>query len=190
MKIKNISNQTLNIPFKTQEGKGIIVSINPGQIVFCEDHTKGNKQVVIFLRKNKIEVSEDNKPTNAQYYHAYGVLSHDEVLKLKQSTANTLHLDNDDDDDESESSPVNESVPSDLEIKDDDEDEDNLDTKIESDDDEDDEDGNLEEKDNESVQVKNKGGRPKGSKNKKKSKKPKKKKPIGRPKKNKKTDSE
>lgn len=190
MKIKNISNQTLNIPFKTQEGKGIIVSINPGQIVFCEDHTKGNKQVVIFLRKNKIEVSEDNKPTNAQYYHAYGVLSHDEVLKLKQSTAHTLHLDNDDDDEESESAPVSESVPSDLEIKEEDEDDD-LDTEIESNDENDDEDDdNLEEKGNESVQVKNKGGRPKGSKNKTKSRKPKKKKPIGRPKKNKKTDSE
>lgn len=166
MKIKNISNQSLTIPFKSKQGKGVIITLNPGQIVFCESHTDKNQQVRVFLRKKKIEISEDDKPQNGQYYHAYGVLPHDEVVKLMQHTAHTLDLDEEDDEVE-----PSESIPSDLEIKESEEVEDIDDTKQEG-------------------QIKNKGGRPKGSKNKKKSGRPKKKKPIGRPSKNKNNKTE
>lgn len=168
MKIKNISNQPLTIPFKSKQGKGVIITLNPGQIVFCESHTDKNQQVRVFLRKKKIEISEDDKPQNGQYYHAYGVLPHDEVVKLMQHTAHTLDLDEEDDEVE-----PSESIPSDLEIKESEEEEveDIDDTKQEG-------------------QIKNKGGRPKGSKNKKKSGRPKKKKPIGRPSKNKNNKTE
>lgn len=167
MKIKNISNQPLTIPFKSKQGKGVIITLNPGQIVFCESHTDKNQQVRVFLKKKKIEISEDDKPQNGQYYHAYGVLPHDEVVKLMQHTAHTLDLDEEDDEVE-----PSESIPSDLEIKESEEEvEDIDDTKQEG-------------------QIKNKGGRPKGSKNKKKSGRPKKKKPIGRPSKNKNNKTE
>lgn len=163
MKIKNISNKELSIPFKSKQGKGIILTLKPGQIVFCESHNDKNQQVRVFLRKNKIEISEDDKPQNGQYYHVYGVLPHEEVVKLMQHTAQTVDLD--DEEDEISSS---ESISSDLVITESNEEEvDDIDDKKQD------------------SQIKNKGGRPKGSKNKKKSGRPKKKKPIGRPSKNK-----
>ena len=99
MKIKNISNQPLTIPFKQKGGKGIIITINPGQIVYCEPHTAENKQVIIYDRKGKIIITDDEKPQNGQYYHPYGVLSHEEVLALKNhSTIVSVESDDEDED--------------------------------------------------------------------------------------------
>jgi len=168
MKIKNISNQPLTIPFKQKGGKGIIITINPGQIVYCEPHTAENKQVIIYDRKGKIIITDDEKPQNGQYYHPYGVLSHEEVLALKNHST-IVSVESDDEDEEDE---VSEEIDTnDLEISDDDSDDMDYDTDSDS------------TNNDQSGVEKNKGGRPKGSKNKKKGGRPKKKKPAGRPRK-------
>jgi len=174
MKIKNISNQPLTIPFKQKGGKGIIITINPGQIVYCEPHTAENKQVIIYDRKGKIIITDDEKPQNGQYYHPYGVLPHSEILKLKnaESLPRPINDTEEDDDDGEEDIELLEVEP---EIINSNSDPDISDIST-----------NVEFKNNDLH--KNKGGRPKGSKNKKKQGRPKKKRPRGRPSKNKKQD--
>jgi len=168
MKIKNISNQPLTIPFKQKGGKGIIITLNPGQIVYCEPHTSENNQVRVYNRKGKIIITDDDKPQNGQYYHPYGVLSHEEVLALKNhSTIISVESDEEEDED-----IVKEIDIVDLEDSQDEE----------ENDDDSDVDNDIEFTD-EKGSEKNKGGRPKGSKNKKKGGRPKKKKPAGRPRK-------
>ena len=102
MRIKNISEQTLTIPFKFSNGMPVVVTIQPGQIIYCEPKAEENKQVVIYCRKNKLEITQDEKPKNAQFYHPYGILPHSEVVKLKKENV-VLHIDVDEEEGEGES---------------------------------------------------------------------------------------
>lgn len=174
MKIKNISNQELTIPFKKGNEKVLILKIQPGQIVYCEEKSSENKQVIILLKKKKIEITQEEKPSKIEYYHPYGVLPHSEILKLKnaESLPRPINDTEEDDDDGEEDIELLEVEP---EIINSNSDPDISDIST-----------NVEFKNNDLH--KNKGGRPKGSKNKKKQGRPKKKRPRGRPSKNKKQD--
>lgn len=168
MRLKNISKQNLTIPFKHKNGRGVIVTINPGQVVYCEPHTAENKQVVIYLRKQKVEISNDEKPQNGEYYHPYGLLPHVEVMKLKhQEELNPKVID-----------VVEEEEEIQIDLKSEEIDIEEIKVDIESEND--DEIISISSENKEDIS-KNKGGRPKGSLNKSKSGRPKKKKPRGRP---------
>lgn len=166
MKIKNISIKSISIPFKDVDGKSHVVNLQPGQIIYCENGFEKSNPMVIYQRKQVIEVSPSDKPQSAEYYHAYGVLPHSEVLKLKQQHIIISPITIEDIEEESEEDDVDE----DIEISN---------TGIEIDVNEDDVD--IIETEEGVIPQKNKGGRPKGVKNKSKKGRPKKKKPLGRP---------
>mgnify|MGYP000084204803 FL=1 len=56
MKIKNISKKAISIPFKVKDKKTIILSLEPGQVVYCEEKANENNAIIVFKRKNKIYV--------------------------------------------------------------------------------------------------------------------------------------
>lgn len=166
MKIKNISSKTLEIPFKRKSGQLKKVTLLPGQIMYCEENSDKNNQVIVYKRKKIIEVTNDEVPKNGEMYHSYGVLPHEEILKLKKETPEEKHQ------------------PIELELVEDEGVEVSIDEEIEK---------NLMsdivieptitmDSEINSAPPKNKGGRPKGSTKKKKGR-PKVKKPIGRPRK-------
>lgn len=77
MKIKNITNnKELKIPMKKNNGVKVIVILAPGEVVYSE--VKGvnleNKQILIYKRKNLIEVTDDDVPKNGEYYKSYKVI--------------------------------------------------------------------------------------------------------------------
>ena len=161
MKIKNISKKAISIPFKVKDKKTIILSLEPGQVVYCEEKANENNAIIVFKRKNKIELTEEDKPKNGEYYHVYGVLSHSEVLKLKQQEVPkiiSLDIEDDEDDDELPEVSIIEHSSDIDETSDDDEDVDEIDINIDTD----------ETSDDATVSKVKKGGRPKGVKNKSK----------------------
>jgi len=173
MKIKNISNQVITILFDIKDSKSINLSLQPNQVVYCEDSVENNKQVVIYKRKNKIELTNDDKPKNGHYYHPYGVLPHAEVLKLKNQIVENIpiiEIDEEENIEPEDSQEVEILSLSDTEMENEDLEKDDVNYKLMTSDDE-------------TSKPKNKGGRPKGSMGKKKPGRVKKKKPIGRPKK-------
>lgn len=166
MKIKNISSKTLEIPFKKKSGQLKKVTLLPGHIMYCEEHSINNNQVIVYKRKKIIEVTNDETPKNGEMYHPYGVLSHEEILKLKKETPEEKHhsielVEDEDEGEEIEVSideEIEKNLVSDIVI----EPTISMDSEINP------------------TPPKNKGGRPKGSTKKKKGR-PKVKKPIGRP---------
>ncbi len=101
MKLKNIGNKEIRIAFTPKKGKMIIADLKPGQIIFGEPGSIDNKQIVILKRKGKIEVFEDDKPKNGEYYKPYGLISHEDVVKLThvETKKTTIILEVDEDDD-------------------------------------------------------------------------------------------
>ncbi len=162
MKIKNISNKSLEINFVNHPNS---ITLKEGQIVYCKDvdyHTS----LKILAKKNLIEIkTDDPTPSTVELYHPYGCLPHSEILKLKnQSGGIALIIDEDEDEEEEiEVIPV---IPTEIEI--DDIETDNSDVDVALVDDE------------ESSGNTPKRGRPKGSFKTKKGR-PKKKRPRGRP---------
>ncbi len=174
MKLKNIGNKEIRIAFTPKKGKMIIADLKPGQIIFGEPGSIDNKQIVILKRKGKIEVFEDDKPKNGEYYKPYGLISHEDVVKLThiETKKTTIILEVDEDDDveielpEIGKSPVKEDE-SEFSL-------DEAEDDFNFENDEQDSTGAIDEIDDQKADIKtestnvskNKGGRPKGSKNK------------------------
>lgn len=149
MKIKNISNQELNIAF-VLDGKATIVQLKPGYIIYSEKTSIDSKQLLIFQKKKLIESNDEDKPINGIYYHPYPT-----IKRTSSSTTIPMFEDVYDEPDDAE-----EKVPEIIApiIASDDENIDDVDI----------DDGEPHTK-NEAVlnpSVKNKGGRPPGAKNK------------------------
>lgn len=191
MKIKNIGHKNLKVAFNPKKGQTLIIELKPGQIIFGEPNSVDNKQILILTRKGILHITEDDKPLNGEYYKAYGVLPHADIIKLKNPKPSNSSFvleesDEDEQDEQDEDSPiintvVNETVlpKEDLEefIIPEEEEEEEPKTQIENDDDADIDNEDNEQKTLSSVEEsdiqppKNKGGRPKGSLNKPKKKK-------------------
>jgi len=180
MKIKNISSTQLTLALNKHT-----VILQPGQIVYTEPKTD-TRQLIVYEKKKAIEITDDDKPKNGQYYHPYSILD-------KKTTSHSIPIVpvyEEEDDDEVIDVPAEVKIP---DISDDvveEEDEvpfDTADADLDEDDDEDDNESDDEEGEAEKDgQPKNKGGRPKGSKNKSKAGRPKVKRKPGRPSKKKK----
>lgn len=158
MKIKNLSQQDLQIPMKKSNGQKLIVTLRPGQFAYSEAKQKrDNKQLLIWERKKAIEITEDELPKNLEYCHPYSPLTNHTVIPVSVIELVEEGEDEDEDDEvpvEVEISPVAE--------------DDDFEPKIPT----------TEKKEEEKI---NKGGRPKGAKNKSKKGRKKVKRGRGRP---------
>jgi len=146
MKIKNLSTQDLKLPMKRKDGQKSIVTLTPGQIVYSESDTKReNKQLIIWERKQLIEITDEPLPKNGEYCHPYS------TIKLSHGapalTLDEVLADNEDDDVETEEPTVDVTVV---------EDDSDAEPVI------------IDEVDASTSISKGKGGRPKGAKNKSK----------------------
>ncbi len=188
MKIKNIGHKNLKVAFNPKKGQTLIIELKPGQIIFGEPNSVDNKQILILTRKGILHITEDDKPLNGEYYKAYGVLPHADIIKLKNPKPSTFVLeesDEDEQDEQDEDSPIINTVVNETVLPKEDleefiipgEEEEEPKTQIENDDDadidnEDNEQQSLSSVEESDIQPpKNKGGRPKGSLNKPKKKK-------------------
>lgn len=144
MKIKNLSSQDLKLPMKKKNGQKTIVTLTPGQIVYSEsDAKRENKQLVIWERKQLIEITDEALPKNGEYCRPYSTIKH----SAPSLTIDEVLVDEDEVDDDVENPAVDVSIV-----------------------DEDDEEPIIKENDSEfePEPKKSKGGRPKGAKNKSK----------------------
>lgn len=187
MKIRNVSSQELRLPMKKSNGQKLFVTLLPGQFVYSEaDNKQENKQLIIWERKQAIEITDDEKPKTLDYCHPYSILP-------KSTIAPTIILvEEEDDDDVDEVIKQAEKVKS-ASIKNFDEefnevdDDDDDDTAYKDDDDDDESSDNCDEPETNNANPgvttivdsgltkdgRRKGGRPKGVKNKKKRGRPK-----------------
>lgn len=72
MKIKNISQQDLNLSVTKLNGEKIIVNMKPNQVLYSENETDINKQILIYEKKKLISVIRDiEKPDFVNYYKSF-----------------------------------------------------------------------------------------------------------------------
>lgn len=71
MKIKNISNQDLNIPVQLgKEVKNVV--LKPNQVVYCESTSQITKQFLIYEKKKLISTQKQSeKPDYVEYYKSF-----------------------------------------------------------------------------------------------------------------------
>jgi hypothetical protein len=165
MKVQNVTNgtnipQEIRLPLLKKGGGNSNVTIKPGEFVYIEE--RGNNSVLrMYEAKRILTVTEEQKPEPLSYYAVYNNNQVDNILKNAEVTEEVEEV-------------VDENVETESteEAKED--------VKVEI---------TTPEIEIEVIvpegTIKNKGGRPKGSKNKPKRGRPKKKKAIGRPKKKK-----
>ncbi len=157
MKIKNISNQDLTIPMKKTSGQKMLITLTPEQFVYSEAEKKyENKQLIIWERKQLIEITDEPLPKNGEYCHPYKSIKLAATNLPKGLRIEDVLIDPDDDDSvEDETVPlIDESIiendePADDDIKsvDNIKSENSLDSEVKT-------------------EKKGKGGRPPGAKNK------------------------
>ncbi len=149
MLIKNISDKNLQIPASVGKEKTFI--LEPGKIAYIEDKRSKDNQIIIWRKKQIIEVKEVNKPEKLQYDTPYSTTKQLNIAPI----ATIVDVDDDDDED---NEVMSEFPPAEITGGDGkEEDEEVFDEQ-------------QKEEDSTAEPIKNKGGRPKGVKNKKKKK--------------------
>jgi hypothetical protein len=72
MKIKNTSQQDLNLSINKLNGEKIIVNMKPNQVLYTENGSEINKQILIYEKKRIINVNRENdKPDFVNYYKSF-----------------------------------------------------------------------------------------------------------------------
>lgn len=72
MKIKNTSQQDLNLSINKLNGEKIIVSMKPNQVLYTENGSEINKQILIYEKKRIISVNREiDKPDFVNYYKSF-----------------------------------------------------------------------------------------------------------------------
>lgn len=72
MKIKNTSQQDLNISINKLNGEKIIVNMKPNQVLYTENGSEINKQILIYEKKRIINVNREiDKPGFVNYYKSF-----------------------------------------------------------------------------------------------------------------------
>jgi len=72
MKIKNNSQQDLNISINKLNGEKIIVNMKPNQVLYTENGSEINKQILIYEKKRIINVNREiDKPGFVNYYKSF-----------------------------------------------------------------------------------------------------------------------
>jgi hypothetical protein len=176
-KKKNIIRQTVNVVLTTKGGTKRNIKLEPGHFVYGEK-MDNNMPLRIFQQKGIVEIIEEDKPENVEYYVSYG--QNTNIFKqAKDAIINKVAKVFVKEEDLTEISDAHNIDKEELleDIKE------AVKSSPESNDEEIEVEVIVPE---ESLPKKNKGGRPKGSKNKPKRGRPKKKRPVGRPEKKKK----
>jgi len=72
MKIKNISQQDLNLSVTKSNGEKIIVNMKSNQVLYTENGSDINKQILIYEKKKLISVTREiEKPDFVNYYKSF-----------------------------------------------------------------------------------------------------------------------
>lgn len=99
MKIQNVSSNNTPIPVSFMKGDGgtVSVSLNIGEFVFT-DSTIESKSLIIQQKKGNLKTSTEDKPSNLEYYKVYGAelnISQEGIEKLLVKTTQSLQEEKD-----------------------------------------------------------------------------------------------
>lgn len=95
MKIKNTSQQDLNISINKLNGEKIIVNMKPNQVLYTENGSEINKQILIYEKKRIINVNREiDKPGFVNYYKSFFESGTFNLI----SNSSKVALENDEDD--------------------------------------------------------------------------------------------
>lgn len=99
MKIKNLSQQEINLSLTSSKDERLIIKLKPNQVLYAENTNTINKQIIIYEKKNLIYVNREmDKPDYVNYYKAFFESSNNFNLVNKS----TINNDEEDEDDEIE----------------------------------------------------------------------------------------
>lgn len=100
MKIKNISNNDLVLSIAIGMNGNLMMNIRPNQVMYCENSSNLNKQLVIYEKKKLISIVKDaEKPEYVGYYKPYFESGTYQSAPKKTNTSVLVEVDDDDDDD-------------------------------------------------------------------------------------------
>lgn len=97
MKIKNLSDQNLNLSLIKKNGSNIVIQVKPNQVLYSEDIKENNKQLLIYEKKKLIYINREiDKPEFVDYYKPFFESGESQV----KPKSNYLFVDEDEDVDE------------------------------------------------------------------------------------------
>lgn len=100
MKIKNISNNDLVLSISIGQNGNLMLNVKPNQVMYCEDGSNMNKQLLIYEKKKLISILKDaEKPEYVGYYKPYFESGTYQSSPQKVNTAVVVEVDDDEDDD-------------------------------------------------------------------------------------------
>jgi len=95
MKIKNLSQQNLNLSLSKSKGEKTIISLKPNQVLYADNNQEINKQLLIYEKKKLLYVNREmDKPEFVDYYKPFF-----ESGTMNTSTNSHYDVDEEDDDD-------------------------------------------------------------------------------------------
>lgn len=95
MKIKNLSQQNLNLSLSKNKGEKTIISLKPNQVLYADNDQEINKQLLIYEKKKLLYVNREmDKPEFVDYYKPFF-----ESGTLNTSTNSYYDMEDEDDDD-------------------------------------------------------------------------------------------
>jgi hypothetical protein len=72
MKIKNLSQQNLNLSLSKGKGEKTIISLKPNQVLYADNNQEINKQLLIYEKKKLLYVNREmDKPDYVDYYKPF-----------------------------------------------------------------------------------------------------------------------
>lgn len=78
MKIKNLSQQEINLSLTSSKDERFIIKLKPNQVLYAEDTGTVNKQIIIYEKKNLLYVNREiDKPNYVNYYKPFFESSND-----------------------------------------------------------------------------------------------------------------
>lgn len=100
MKIKNISNNDLVLSIQIGENGGLIMNVKPNQVMYCEEKSNINKQLIIYEKKKLITITKDiEKPEYVGYYKPYFESGTYQTISKKTNNTIIVEVDDEEDDD-------------------------------------------------------------------------------------------
>ncbi len=97
MKIKNLSSQNLNLSLTKGSGEKTIISLKPNQVLYADNNSDINKQLLIYEKKKLVYVNREmDKPSYVDYYKPF----FESATSSTQNSGSYVDLDDDDEDDD------------------------------------------------------------------------------------------
>ncbi len=97
MKIKNLSSQNLNLSLTKGSGEKTIISLKPNQVLYADNNSDINKQLLIYEKKKLVYVNREmDKPSYVDYYKPFFESGTSSI----QNSGSYVDLDDDDEDDD------------------------------------------------------------------------------------------